>query len=188
MCWASSYNELLCAFLVLLAFYARLRWIESGRGAWMALEWVAYLAGFGALEIIVMYPALAALHAWCMARKKFLSTLPLFVPAAIFTAAHFFLIPKHPGDFYQIIVDWRMPGTLFEYVRWALAPSEAGRWIRHGRRYRRDCSDVSRNRAARLRGIAMEAARLIRDLLHRVVPAAHRAGATPAESLRRIII
>ncbi len=135
MCWASSYNELLCAFLVLLAFYARLRWIESGRGAWMALEWAAYLAGFGALEIIVMYPAVAALHAWCMARKKFRSTLPLFIPAGIFTAAHFFLIPKHPGDFYQIIVDWRLPGTLFEYVKWALAPSEAGRWIRHGRRY-----------------------------------------------------
>ncbi len=135
LCWASSYNELLCAFCILLAFYARLRWIESGRGAWMALEWAAYLAGFGALEIIVIYPALAALHAWCMARKKLLSTLPLFVPAAIFTAAHFFFIPKNPGDYYQIIVDRQLPGTLYWYVKDALAPADLGKWVRHGRRF-----------------------------------------------------
>ena len=78
--WASNYNQVLCAFCLLLAFYARLRWIESDQGKWLALEWAAYLAGFGALELIVIYPALAALHALCMARKKFWTTLPLFIP------------------------------------------------------------------------------------------------------------
>jgi hypothetical protein len=135
LCWASSYNELLCAFCVLLAFYARLRWIESGRGMWMAIEWAAYLAGFGALEIIVMYPALASLHALCFARKKLLSALPLFVPAVIFTGVHFFFIPKNPGAYYALAVDGRLPGTLFEYLKWALGPSQLGDWVRHGRRF-----------------------------------------------------
>ena len=134
LCWLSSYNEVLCALCLLLAFYARLRWIESSGMKWLALEWAAYLAGFGALETIVVYPALAALHALCMARKKFRGTLPLFIPSILFAAAHFFLIPKNPGDYYQIIVDWRLPQTLYGYVKWTLAPSHLGEWVRHGRR------------------------------------------------------
>jgi hypothetical protein len=29
--WTSAYNQVLCAFCILLAFYARLRWLESGQ-------------------------------------------------------------------------------------------------------------------------------------------------------------
>src|SRR5580698_9960849 len=49
--WTSTYNEVLVAFCILMAFYARLRWLESGRAGWIAAEWIAFLAGFGALEI-----------------------------------------------------------------------------------------------------------------------------------------
>ncbi len=33
--WASAYNQVLCAFLLLAAFYARLRWLESSDRKWI---------------------------------------------------------------------------------------------------------------------------------------------------------
>ncbi len=120
--WASAYNQVLCGLCILLAFYARLRWLESGRRGWMITEWTAYLLGFGALELIVMYPCVAALHALCRAPKRWLSTLPLFVPAAVFGAIHFFLIPKTPGQYYSMTIDARLPATVFQYVKLAIAP------------------------------------------------------------------
>ena len=124
--WASAYNEVLCAFCILAAFYARLRWLESGGRKWRAAEWAAYLAGFGALEIIVMYPAVAALHALAIARKRFRSTLPLFVPAIAFTFLHLFFIPVVAGRYYTVAVDRRLPVDFLRYVGWALAPSQLG--------------------------------------------------------------
>jgi hypothetical protein len=158
--WASTYNEVLCALLVLIAFYARLRYLESGRRGWRVAEWAAYLAGFGALEIIVMYPFVAVLYALCVDRQNLLSsdkkiaysdqkatffdggratsddqrsstehappspwlgTLSLFIPAAIFTAVHFFLIPKTQGPYYSVTIDHRIPATFLKYLSWALA-------------------------------------------------------------------
>jgi len=124
--WASAYNELLCAVCVLTAFYARLRWLDEGRPKWRIVEWAAYLIGFGALEIIVMYPFVAALHALCFARKRLLSTLPLFLPAAVFTIAHFALIPKIDSPFYTIAMDRRLPATLLNYWNWTVAPGLLG--------------------------------------------------------------
>ena len=109
--WASAYNEVMFALCILVAFYARLRWLDDARRKWIALEWSAYLLGFGALELIVVYPLLAALHAWCCARKRLLSTLPLFVPAAIFSVLHLLFIPKNTGPYYVIALDRRIFST-----------------------------------------------------------------------------
>ena len=122
--WASAYNEILCAFCILAAFYARLRWLESGSRKWLVGEWAAYLAGFGALEVIVMYPAVAALHALLMARKRFWSTLPLFAPAVAFTCFHFFFIPVVAGPYYTLAVDRRLLGNFLTYIGWAIEPGQ----------------------------------------------------------------
>jgi hypothetical protein len=132
LAWTSAYNEVLCAAFILGAFYARLRWLQSGGRKWIALEWAAYLAGFGALEIIVMYPVVAALHALCFARKRVWSTVPLFVPAALFTAIHFRFIPKSDGP-YKLALDHRLPATLWTYVIWSIGPSRLGNFVGHGR-------------------------------------------------------
>ena len=125
--WASSYNQLLCALCILTAFYARSRWLEDGRRRWIAIEWVAYLAGFGALEIIVMYPFIAVLYSLCLDRRRkgWLSALPLFIPALLFTAVHFFLIPKPQGP-YSLAMDQRLSGTFLNYLNWAAAPVSTG--------------------------------------------------------------
>jgi hypothetical protein len=123
--WASAYNEVLCAFFILAAFYARLRWLElqpaeSARNRWRVAEWAFYLAGFGALEVIVVYPALIALHAFCVDRKRIWNTLPFFLPAIAFTVLHFLLIPQNPGAYYNLIVDRRLPKTFLRYLAAAL--------------------------------------------------------------------
>jgi len=129
LAWASDYNELLCALCILTAFYARLR-------GWSIAEWAAYLFGFGVLELIVVYPALAALHALCFDRKKFRGTLPLFIPAAAFTLVHLFLIPKTTGGIYDMAFDRRMGATLLMYVNWAIGPARlyefTGEWHHRG--------------------------------------------------------
>jgi hypothetical protein len=145
--WASAYNEVLCAFFILGAFYSRLRWLEldapgfqspeSGRRAWRIAEWVFYLAGFGALEVIVVYPALIALHALCVDRKRIGNTLPFFVPAIAFTVLHFLLIPQNPGAYYNLVIDQRLPKTFLRYLAAALGPGQfddllTGPWTSRG--------------------------------------------------------
>jgi hypothetical protein len=126
LAWASDYNELLCVLCIVAAFYARLR-------GWTIAEWAAYLFGFGVLEIIVVYPALAALHALCLDRKKLRGTLPLFIPAIAFSLAHFILIPKaETGGVYDLVFDRRMGGTLLAYLNWTVGPARlyefTGEW------------------------------------------------------------
>lgn len=123
LAWSSAYNQLLCSLLVLCAFYARLRWLESQEKHWRVAEWTAYLLCFGALEIVVMYPAAALIYTWWVARKRDKAVFALFVPAVAFVAMHFFLVPKNLADIYTIRVDGRLPATLLTYVRWALGPS-----------------------------------------------------------------
>jgi hypothetical protein len=116
--WASAYDQLLCAVCLLAAFYSRLR-------GWRAAEWIFYLAGFGALEIAVMYPFLAALHAQCTDRKQLRGSSWLFAPAAAFTAAHFILIPKASTGIYALSLDSRLPATFANYLAWSLEPGSS---------------------------------------------------------------
>lgn len=116
--WASAYDQVLCAACLLAAFYSRLR-------GWRAAEWIFYLAGFGALEIMAVYPALVLLYALATDRKQAGSTLPLFVPAALFVAAHFLLIPKAPVGPYAISLDSRLLSTIAAYSTWTFEPASS---------------------------------------------------------------
>jgi hypothetical protein len=124
--WASAYNQVLCACLLLAAFYAHLRWLESGERKWIVAEWAAYLAGFGALEITVMYPALVLLYHLCAARRKWFSVIALAIPAVAFAAVHAFLIPKVDAGIYGLSIDARVFSTLRRYAAWTIGPSRMG--------------------------------------------------------------
>jgi hypothetical protein len=119
LAWASAYNQVLCGFFLLAAFYARLR-------KWRIAEWTAYLAGFGALEVIVMYPAVALLHAVCTRDRRWRSVLPLFIPAVIFACVDLLLIPKTTSQDYKVAVDARLPAVFGRYLGWAVGPSRMG--------------------------------------------------------------
>ena len=126
LAWSSSYNQLLCSLLVLAAFYSRLRWLENGNTQFRIAEWVAYLACFGALEIVVMYPIVAAAYTWTVARRKDRAVLALFLPAVAFTLIHFLLIPKNAGNFYSLHFDSHLSSTFLTYLDWAFGPSRFG--------------------------------------------------------------
>jgi hypothetical protein len=103
---------------VLAAFYSRLR-------GWRAAEWTFYLAGFGALELVVMYPFLAALYALCTDRRQLRGALWLFAPALAFSAAHFLWIPKPAAGPYALALDSRLPSTIASYLGWTFEPGSA---------------------------------------------------------------
>ncbi len=122
LAWASAYNQILCAFFLLAALYARMRWLETAERKWLATEWIVFLLGFGALEVTVMYPAAALLYTWCVARRKDKTVFGMFLPAAIFAGVHLFLVPRAAGGAYHVAVDGRLSSTALEYFKMALAP------------------------------------------------------------------
>src|ERR1035438_10365428 len=69
--WVSAYNQVLCAFFLLLAFHFLLRHIETGNGRYNLYQWLAFAAGFGAMELNIVYPALAAVYTLLCARRFF---------------------------------------------------------------------------------------------------------------------
>jgi len=127
MVWTSVYNEILCGFFLMSAFWFLLRYIETGRRAYYLWQWVFFLLGFGALEINVVYPALAALHTYLCARRFFRSTLPLFLPSAIFAIADRVAIPAQRSGPYALHFDRAIPATLLDYVCRALVPLQFGK-------------------------------------------------------------
>ena len=119
--WASAYNQVLCGLCLLAAFYSRLR-------GWRAAEWIEYLAGFGALEVIVAYPVLALLHELCMPAKdrpRAGPTMWLFVPAGAFAVIHFLFIPKTPDGVYALSFDGRLATTFVTYLAWMFEPGSS---------------------------------------------------------------
>jgi hypothetical protein len=121
--WTSAYNETCCAFFLLAAFYCLLRFIETGERKFWILQWTAFLLAFGALELIVTYPALAALYTWLFARRYFRRTLWLFIPSALFTAFHFLYVPPAQDAAYRMRFDAGMLTILWKYFAFAAAAS-----------------------------------------------------------------
>ena len=117
--WSSAYNEIAESFFILLAFRLLLAYIETGRRKYWIWQWVVFLLGFGALELNVVYPALAAGYALCCARRHFRKTLYLFIPSLLFTLIHLFLIPQSTDEHYKMHLDGSVVTTLCRY--WAFA-------------------------------------------------------------------
>lgn len=119
--WLSAYNQILCAFFVLGAFACLLRWLDTGRRAWFAAQAALFVLGFGALEIVVVYPALAAAWCWMERRSVPRAVWWLWAPAAAFAAAHQWLIPKPATGVYARHWDLSLVWTYFRYWKLALA-------------------------------------------------------------------
>ncbi len=118
--WSSAYNEIAFAFFLLLAFRLFLLYVDTGRRKYWVWQWVVFILGFGALELNVMYPMLAAGYALCCARPYFKKTLWLFVPSIVFTAVHVFLIPSPTDPYYRPQIGAGVFATLWRYWTFAL--------------------------------------------------------------------
>ena len=124
LAWLSSYNEILCGFLMLAAFYSLIRFVESGERRYWILQWVAYLLGFLTLEVSVVYPAVACFYLWLTARQYIKKALWLWIPSIAFTLLHFLAIPKSHDAAYQMTFDAGIIANLGRYALNAVGPRE----------------------------------------------------------------
>lgn len=124
--WASAYNQILCGFFLLTATFCLVRWIDTGDRRFAAGMWTAYLLGFGALELTVVFPALALAYSLSRERGHWRKTLPLWIPAIAFAAVHLFLIPKPKTPVYEMYFDGSLVTNLGQYALWAVGPSRLG--------------------------------------------------------------
>jgi hypothetical protein len=122
MCWTSIYNQLLSGFFFLLAFWFFLRYIESGAARDAVGHWMAFGLGLGALEINVVYPAIAAVYALLFRRQQLRRLTPMFAVSALVVLAHFHFAPVRADGVYALHWDIRMMNTLWTYWTWTMGP------------------------------------------------------------------
>ncbi|PWU03889.1 MAG: hypothetical protein C5B51_17985 [Terriglobia bacterium] len=121
--WACTYNQVLCGFCLLLAFHFLLRYIETGRRRDYVWQWVVFLAGFGALEINLVYPLLAAGYTFLCARKYLSRTLPLFAVSLVYVVGHLMAAPNPKTGAYAMHFTPEILGTLAAYWSWSVGPT-----------------------------------------------------------------
>ena len=131
LAWACNYCEVLCGFCLLLAFHFLLRWVETGERRYNLFQWAVFLAGFGVLELNVVYPALAAGYTWLHARQHFRHTLPLFAASVAYFIVHNVFAPPLKTGLYAVHVTGAIFRTLAVYWTWSLEPAylRLPRWL-----------------------------------------------------------
>jgi len=115
MSWTSSYNQILCATFLLGAFRCWLQYVDSGQRRWYVAQAAIFVAGFGALEINAVYPALVAAHVACCARSRWRAALPLFVVSAAYGLLRTSVVEPAVAGPYVMHFDAELPVTLGRY-------------------------------------------------------------------------
>jgi hypothetical protein len=126
--WASAYNQVLCAFFILLAFHFLLRYIETGSARYNVYQWLAFVAGFGAMELNIVYPALAVVYTLLCARKFFLRTLPLFAVSVAYFVIHHAVATPDKNPEYALHFTGSMVRTLVGPM-YFWTPVHASKWL-----------------------------------------------------------
>lgn len=121
--WTSSFNQVLCATFLLGAFACWLRFVETGARPWYLLQCVLFGTGFGALEINVVYPALAGAHALLFARRRLIAVLPMGAASGVYAAVHAWAAPVAQSGLYAMHLDASMAATLGRYWTAAMGGS-----------------------------------------------------------------
>jgi hypothetical protein len=134
MTWTSAYNEALCALFLLSATALFMRYAETGRRSFWWWQLVVFILGFGALEINIVYPAIAAAYALCASprgvrRKLLASVMPLFCISVGYFFLHRAVAPLPTDGPYAVAVDWRVVRSLLAYLKWSFVPRE---WVAFG--------------------------------------------------------
>jgi hypothetical protein len=119
---------------VLAAFYFLLRYIETGNRRYQVAQWAVFLLGFGALELMVVYPAVAAAYTWWCARRHFARTLWLFAGSAAYFVVHTIFVPPQKAGLYAMHLSGAVFRTLGVYWAWSLRPAAVRdpRWLALG--------------------------------------------------------
>lgn len=118
MSWTSAYNQPLSSFFVLLSFWLFVKFAETGRISLYVLQWFTFLAGFGALETVVVYPALVL--AWCVLfrRDRWAWAAAMFAGSAFLAWIQFATVTtERPAVYAFSISPSAVAHTLWFYLR-----------------------------------------------------------------------
>jgi hypothetical protein len=88
MTWTSAYNQILCAFFFLLQLHLLIRYTDKQQKRYYVGLWVAFLLGFGVLELNVVFPAIAAMYVLLFARRYLLHVGPMFLVSIAYAVWH----------------------------------------------------------------------------------------------------
>jgi hypothetical protein len=121
--WTCVFNQPLCGLFLLSALAFFVRYTETGERRYNVAQWAVFLLGFGALELNVVYPALAAAYAFFRARAYLRRTLPLFIPSVVFAVIHNLVAPVGREGEYGMHFTGSMLRTLGKYWTWSLGPN-----------------------------------------------------------------
>ncbi len=122
MAWSAEFMLILCGTLLLLALNLFIKHIDTGRRGYLAGCWAVFLIGFGVLETNTVFPLLAAGYALAFARRQLWKTVPMFAVSGLYTLIHMWVAPKASTGPYALIIDARLPVTLWKYWQWAFIP------------------------------------------------------------------
>lgn len=121
--WVCVFNQVLCAFGLLLAFHCWLRFFETGERRFEIATWVVFVLGFGAQELNLVFPALAAAWSLAAGRKYLRRTIPMFAVSAAYVAAHIAFAPLDRAGGYAMHFTGAIFRTLARYWTWTAGPS-----------------------------------------------------------------
>ena len=122
--WASALNEVLYAFWFLLAFNAFMKWIDSGKSIWLGAHLAAMVLGFGTLELMVVFPLIAAVYVALFAPRRWKAVLPSASATVAFVAAHLFSVQLPQSGPYRMTFGWSLVTNLARYWTKVLGPEE----------------------------------------------------------------
>ncbi|MDQ6679001.1 MAG: hypothetical protein M3Z09_17090 [Acidobacteriota bacterium] len=124
MGWTSGYNQILCVTCLLGALACWIRFAETGRLLFYALQLLIFIAGFGVLELMVVYPALAAALAFTLSnrRRLLLWTAPLFALSVLYFLVHRAVTPRQTAGAYAMHFGPEMFATFGRYWQWTFVP------------------------------------------------------------------
>lgn len=119
--WLSTYNQVLCAFFLLASLLLFIHAAERRTLAADAAAFTVFLFGFGALEIHVVFPALAL--AWCLlyAPRHWKRTLPYWAVSVFYAVLHQAVAIKPATGPYARHWNLEMIPTLTRYFGTTLA-------------------------------------------------------------------
>ncbi|HEU5020733.1 MAG TPA: hypothetical protein VFT60_02545 [Bryobacteraceae bacterium] len=123
--WSAAYNELMCPLFLLSALALLIRYIDTGRRRFWWVQFAIFILGFGALEINIVYPAIAA--AWIILvqkadRRLLRGVAPLAALSAAYFALHRWVAPLPSSGPYALHFDSGIFTSLRLYSGWVVLP------------------------------------------------------------------
>ena len=134
MTWNSSYNQVLCSLFLLGALASYAQFVETGRRVFWWVGFFVFVLGFGALEINIVYPALAAAYVVFLVpvekrRRLLVGLWPLALVSVAYFALHRAIAPLPKTGPYVLHWDAEILKTTVLYWKWTVWPMQ---WTQFG--------------------------------------------------------